>query len=180
VSYADEVAARLARDREWNERYAEHRRPDGLPPPHHAPGYAAGEGGKLPVPPGRCTCGCMGDSAPYPDGLGGGDAGTGTNGSPARSLMWLLANRHAPPDDDRMVAARAEARGIEGLRQEETDEIAGIGRCLTGREALDALDARRSPDGSNLSGTAAREWVRRTEFRAEWKTDGTSQARIRP
>jgi hypothetical protein len=64
-----------------------------------------------------------------------------------------------------MVAARAEARGIEGLRQEETDEIAGIGRCLTGREALRQLGVHREPDGSNLSGTHARALTEQLKIR---------------
>lgn len=106
---------------------------------HHGPRYRR--------PPGRCGCGCeeAGVAA-----AGGELGGRSSENNPYDVIRQLNASRHDP------LTAREEARAA----------AAGELGTRDGRD-LD-LDLRRfrSPDGGNLSGSAAREIVRLTEFRA--------------
>lgn len=111
----------------------------------------------------RCPCGCEGEpgalaslglgmrpDAPGLDGLGG----QAPVRNPYDALAQLNAARHDP------LTAYEEARAVAA------DELSGPA-ARDGRDAALELRRFRNPDGGNLSGSAAREIIRRTEFRAE-------------
>jgi len=146
VSYQDETPAeaqarRTRRDIEWDEEHRE-RPPAASWPEQEWPG-PAGFG--------------LAGQAPYPDAL---DGIPPDSGQPAAVLLSSHMPRHYK--DPLTVSEEAAAEAADARAVAELD--AGITRVTDARAELRKMP-RRNPDGTNLSGGAAKDWVRRAEAR---------------
>jgi hypothetical protein len=147
MTWAEEdakAAARLARQREWDEFYADQeaahrsaRHPVPLPPPR-GPGPA-------------CPCGCQAGYAPRPgpDPSDPDDIPPSSDQPAAVLLAAHLARRNADP-----LTRAEEIRAIRADQVALADLEAGT-VPLDGREAVRRLGVHREADGSNLAGTHA-------------------------
>ena len=104
-----------------------------------------------------CNCGCQeaGDGVPYPAGLA--DVPPDASAVQGHLLVSGMTERSYPWPGAREEAYQAKAAEMRAAREDALGAPAGT---LDGRAALRGIAVHREPDGSNLSGSHARELMR--------------------